>query len=343
MTVFVPFAEGLAALSALLFWLGCFLLLVSYRATLGAVLTALGNLLGSLNIGTPFGTIPLGSALAGPLVALNSTIEAGLATAVSASDRSWHFWMHALASSLTWIGEAVAWDMHEVAKAFAVLRHSTIPGLIATAINAALHPVSFALSELVSHRATEERVLKHAVAAATSAATTAKHAADVAAPKIEPIAKAAAAAAIAVPIPRIGAIERDVSGIKSWIREHEHLLTKAGVVGLVAAALSELGLGNSNCSNNKKLSKGICGLAGKVLDDLLAGLIAIVGSISIVTVAIDYQALLSDLTGEIRTFWRTSAASSDGGDPGLGESNFSGKSKVSNSGPNNPGLGATGF
>ena len=343
MIEFAPILEGLGALVALFAWLGCALILFSYRSTLGALLAALVNALEGLNIGTYFGTIPIGSAIAAPLNAINNIILNGLGLAMSASEYAWHAWMHALASTLTWIGGAVAWDMHEVGKAFqAVVRH-VVPRAIVQRVTTIVRPVTVRVEHAAATAAAGAIGVEAEALAAREAAKIAKLTAELSLPKAEAAATAAVAAATAIPLPRIGHIEHDVEAMKAWIKAKSKVLTGAGVVGLVAAALSELGLSSSRCSNNQKLSKGICGLSTKVLDDLLASLIAIVGTISLVELAEDYQPLFADVATETRTFWRYTMGSGGGGNPGLGQSGFVGALKVSNAGAGNPGLGQTGL
>jgi len=73
---------------------------------------------------------------------------------------------------------------------------------------------------------------------------------------------------------------------------------------VVGYALSKLGLGSQQCSNNKRFAKSVCGMSTKVLDDLLAGLIAIVGTVSLVQLAEEYQKLVPGIEAEVVKFWR---------------------------------------
>jgi len=320
-TEFWPFFEGLGALAALFAWLGAALILFSYRATIGALLSAIVSAIQGISIPTPFGGIDIGRYLAAPISALDNTVNDALSAVVDATQFSWHFWMHALASTLDWIGGALSYDMHEVGKAFQALRRSTIPSLISAAISAALHPLSFLLATLERNTSIGQRLLHGAVSAVEGEVSSLERTALSEIHHLENEAKGAVSAAIAVTLPGIHGLDRDVSGIQAWIKANAKKLTAAGIVGLVAAALENLGLGNSRCSNNKKFTKSVCGLSSKVLDDLLAGLVAIVGSVSLLQFAEEYQKLVPGLTSEIRTFWRVTSGTA-AKDRALGQSGF---------------------
>jgi hypothetical protein len=138
-------------------------------------------------------------------------------------------------------------------------------------------------------------------------------------------------------------IEREAARVRGLIGKYAKILTPAGIVGLVGAAVfSEFGLGSLRCSNNKKLLKGTCGLVPKVLEDLLAGLVAVVGTISIIELAEVYQGLFIDVSGEVLHFWRADLGHTPG-NPVLGDTGFSGSYGVpAGGGARNPALGVSG-
>lgn len=321
MTFFAPAFEGLAAITALLVFVAAWLILQAWRGTFGRLIDGVVSWVSEFGIPTFFGTISIGAYLVAPLGGVNGIVEGALGLVVTSTEWAWHKLFHTLASTIIWIGQSVAYDMHEVGKAFGVLRRTTIPALISDAVQVGTHPIRFIVGQLRSDLHAAERAISADVAAVTSEAHTLEREALARLGHVESDAAGAASAAIAVVLPGLHGLERDVSGIQKWIKEHERLLTKAGIAGLVAGALAELGLGSQSCANNKKFTKSVCGLSSKVLDDLLAGLVAIVGSVSLLQFAEEYQKLVPGLTSEIRTFWRVTSGTA-AKDRALGQSGF---------------------
>jgi len=316
--VFWPVAEGLGALVALFAWLGAALILFAYRSTFGAAFIWIAKKLEVLNFSVLGYGVDIGTKLAGVFTDLDNDILNTLGAVVGTAQGAYHTWMHALSSSITWIGQAVDYDMHEVGKAFGALRRATIPRLISQSIAAAEHPIRFAQAQLTADLAAAERSIGSVLLATQRAVAAAERAAEERLGKLEAGVKGAAASAIAVTLPQIHGLEHDLSGVEAWIKAHTKDFTKVGAAGLVAAALSELGLSSLSCRNNKTLSKGVCGLATKVLDDLLAGLIAVVGTVSLVQLAEEYKKLFPDVASEVTKFWRATVVDA-GRNPGLGE------------------------
>lgn len=272
MTVFWPVAEGLGALVSLFAWLGAALILFAYRSTIGALITLLAGALQDLNFSVLGVSVPLGSILSGPIVGLNSAVERVLGTAVSATQYSWHYWMHALSGSITWIGQAVDYDMHEVGKAFGALRRATIPRLISQSIAAAEHPIRFAQAQLTADLAAAERSIGSDLLATQRAVAAAERAAEERLGKLEAGVKGAAASAIAVTLPQIHGLEHDLSGVEAWIKAHAKDFTVAGITGAVLAVVtSEFSF--LRCNNTKSFLRHLCGLPIKLFEDLLGGVL----------------------------------------------------------------------
>lgn len=118
------------------------------------------------------------------------------------------------------------------------------------------------------------------------------------------VASALAATAGAVTLPRFGQIEADIAALKARLARASGVLTAASAVGIVAYALSKLGLGDSQCSNNKRYSKHICGMERNLLDSLLADTLLLVGTFSLVDFAREMVTVQEAVTEPIRLFWR---------------------------------------
>jgi hypothetical protein len=105
-------------------------------------------------------------------------------------------------------------------------------------------------------------------------------------------------------LPRVGALERDVSNLEKWVSSHRKTLTEAGIVALVAAAVSRLGINWTRCSNSKKYGKRVCGMDPALLDSLLADTLLILGTVSLVEFAEGMQTVVGDAESQIRRFWQ---------------------------------------
>lgn len=287
----------------------CFMVALdfAYALTLGVALLAIANALDYVasNLG-PFGF--LFSSPAGWITSLNNTMHSSIGTGLQATEWAWHKMTHYMASTLAGIGEAMAYVASETLRGFDTLVRYTIPHLIA----AAVAPV--------------ERVARSAADAALSAgrAVPAEVTKVIRITKVLPrevivevpkIAKAATqsvatagAVAGALVFPRLGQIERDLQAAKANVAKLSKWLTVAGAAALVAAGIARLGLGSQNCSNVKKLNKGLCGINPAWIEDLLLGAVSIFGTLSLVKLAEDYQQIIASVSGDVSHFWRADVA-----------------------------------
>lgn len=77
-----------------------------------------------------------------------------------------------------------------------------------------------------------------------------------------------------------------------------------GAVALTGVALARLGLGWVRCSGVARVGKRLCGMDPRSLDDLLAGTLAIVGTISLITFAKEMQAVVEAEANAMRALIR---------------------------------------
>jgi hypothetical protein len=301
---FAVLLEPVVALGALLACALCLLVLYGYKFTLGALLAGFAGILFNVASAIPLGLGGVFTDAGNAILGLDNTILNVLGTGVNATSYAWHRWAQWTAQSFTAIGEAERYVATETLRGFQTMRRAVIPNLIAAAVG----PLGLAIDKAATHTGA---VAKIAVALpAKIEKVYVKAAANVYPTKIEveKIGKAALARAIAVAgglaIPRLGQLERDLAAAQAKLGKIVRTLTPAGVIGLVAAAVAELGLSASKCSNVQKFNKGLCGMNPKWIEDLLLGAVAIFGSLSLVKLAEDYKLLFGDVATEARHFWR---------------------------------------
>lgn len=114
------------------------------------------------------------------------------------------------------------------------------------------------------------------------------------------------AGTVALPFPRIGALERKAKAQAARIGRLEKLLLGGVAVGAVWAALRRLGLGWTRCSNVTKTGKRVCGMDPDLLESLLGATLILAGTISLEQLARELQEpaeLVTDaMHGLIREF-----------------------------------------
>lgn len=320
---FAVLLEPVVALGALLACALCLLVLFGYKFTLGALLAGFAGILFNVASAIPLGLGGVFTDAGNAILGLDNTILNVLGTGVNTTSYAWHRWAQWTAQSFTAIGEAERYVATETLRGFQNLRRQVIPSLIAGAVGV----VGLEVGKLATHAGA---VAKVAVALpAKIEKVYVKAAANVYPTKIEveKIGKAALARAIAVAggltIPRLGQLERDLAAAQAKLGKIVRTLTPAGVIGLVAAAVAELGLSASKCSNVQKFNKGLCGMNPKWIEDLLLGAVAIFGTLSLVDLAEQYGRLLKDVSSEVVHFWRADLGSGHP-DRALGASGFPG-------------------
>ena len=250
----------------------CIALLAAYSHSLGPLLRALAN---ALNIGIPtglFGSIhPFGFLVSG-IRSLDSAINAALVQGVEGTVWAWKQVLHANAVLLN--------DLSAVVGDLAGATEQTLRNLwrhrIPLLINASLGGL---LGLIYGFR----RQLAHLAAQAWHTTTIVTH--TVTAPVVKEITRVErlvthetkvvvyrVQGAIAIPLPRIGPLERDLSNAWKRIRSLGKDLAPAALAGLVlAAVLRELP--HLNCKNNRNLGKHLCSWPVKAFEDLLGGVL----------------------------------------------------------------------
>jgi hypothetical protein len=301
---FAVLLEPVVALGALLACALCLLVLYGYKFTLGALLAGFAGILFNVASAIPLGLGGVFTDAGNAILGLDNTILNVLGTGVNTTSYAWHRWAQWTAQSFTAIGEAERYVATETLRGFQTMRRAVIPSLIAAAVG----PLGLILGRTITHTKSIERVVTVEAPKVTRLVKTAVTNVYPTTIRVEKLGEATLRKAIAVAgglaIPRLGQLERDLAAAQAKLGKIVRTLTPAGVIGLVAAAVAELGLSASKCSNVQKFNKGLCGMNPKWIEDLLLGAVAIFGSLSLVKLAEDYKLLFGDVATEARHFWR---------------------------------------
>jgi hypothetical protein len=333
----MPVAIGLVDLGVLLALIVLVGLSYSYRYTLGALLQALVAALDAIRLPHAFGIggQRIFGVVADGLDKLDHTIRHYLGRGVEDMQAAWNASVSYTATAVNWIGKEIASLSHDTAQAVEGLATVQVPRWVKNRLAAGLAAIAVLKAEVltlghstvkvvertthvVTHRVKviERTVIKPTTAAVPKVIT-----------RVEYIGHAIAQPDIgAIPrtIPGIKALERDFGAVKDRLKGVARTLTPAGIVGLVGAAVFSLfGLSWLRCSNVGKVGKRVCGLNSHILEGLLAGLIAVFGTIGIVKFAEDVQKVVDGFSGEVAGFWRADAPG-PGGDRALGQTGHHG-------------------
>lgn len=269
----------------------CFLIACSfaYNNTFGALLQQLVKL-GSVSIGIPHvASIHPLKPIADAAEVIDNAIRNAIGNGIAGTEWAWHKLIHANAAAFEAIGRIVADVAESVEQTFSDAYHRKIPAMIAVALGP-LGLLAYGLKGQIG-------------ALQKAGTTTVTHVTHITRTVVREI-HTTVTKAISVPLPRIGALERDVTGLEKWVRANRAKLTAAGLAGLVVAALGRLGLGWVRCSRVSRAGKQVCGMDAGLLDSLLADTLIIAGTVSLVEFARGMQTIVADIEEPIRRFWR---------------------------------------
>ena len=306
--------DGVALLAALLVCIVCYMLLVAYKSTLGALL---GVLVNALDVDIPF----VGHVfhfLASGILALDSAINAALVDGVDGSRWALAKMFNFTALLIDRTYDAIA---HAAETQYNAVRW-VVDHLIPSAIGAAVKPLHGAVKSLSHQLAYLWRVvgnLAHAVAhtADTTVPRVIQRTVTVTRVEVEKQTKTVVQA-VAGTLPQVGSIGRTIHGIDETLKETLRKLSPAALAGVfVGSILSLAGMTWLRCGNVRRVGRAVCGLNANTLEGLLAGLLSIFGTIGIVKFAGDIQDVVADFGGEVTHFWRADLAG-PGGDRKLG-------------------------
>jgi hypothetical protein len=295
----MPVVDLIPLILPLLIFVVCWMLLTAYKSTLGALLGLLADALNVSILGQhPFAFISDG------IKAFDSAINASLGQAMIGTKLVFAKVLHAHAILWHDLTGAVADLAEATEKQFRHLPRAVIESIIPAwvyPLRTTVHFLQKLLARVEAKVASLPRLVTNTVTHETTKVIT----------KVEKVTvvkvKAAAVAiprAIGIPLPRVGALERDVRGIDARIRDLLHKVSGAAIAAAVATAIGALGLSWARCSRVKKLGKAVCGLDDKLLDSLLADALVLASTISIVELAKECQGFLGDVEEPLLLFVR---------------------------------------
>jgi hypothetical protein len=283
----VPFAIVAVPFIALIVGLAAWQAAKSWDATFGPILQALADAV-DVSVTLPvihralsFGW--LATAIRNVDTAVRNTVMAWVAHVSHPLVLA----MRAIGNAFTYPARELADLTADVAHTLAAYRRVIVPALIA----AALGPVAAIVYTL------RAQVARLAVRAPVHIVHTITR---VAKPSIVNI----VSRAIAVPMPRIGRLERDWAALRKRVDRLAHRVPAALTVAALTALVARTAFRWVRCAKVGKVGRNVCGMDTDLLDSLLADTLLIVGTISLVELAEGLQAGMGELTPQIRRFWR---------------------------------------
>lgn len=278
--------------------------LLIYRATAKKLLLFIADELDKVNIPTPFGRKHLFGTVSHLVRQLANGIDAGLTSAVRASDGAAAYLWNQLARQVKWLGHFLG-DLTTTLEAKFGWFLLVFPpaALLVGAVEAArrIPAILSAIHRLENRAVTTTTKIVH------DAATVPKVVKTYVTRVVYPAA-IATVGAVAAPLPwvrgRLGGIERDLGGLRKRVGALEKVGIGAGIAAAVAVALSRLGLGWVRCPRVTKAGRQVCGMNADLLDSLLADTLLIAGTVSLVEFAQGMQGITAEITPAIRAFWR---------------------------------------
>jgi hypothetical protein len=324
---------AVAALGVVCVLMACLLLSYAYEHTFHVLLSKVAQVFIDATWNGPFG-IAIGFAFIGhALNSLDNAIRDGLYAGIQGTEWAWHQTVGQFAQLYHDLAHTVEQVSGGTLNALDWLRSNVLP----EAIRLALNPVGTALAALqaqveqllhrtqpVVHDAT--KVIYRDVPQALTKAEQAAIAAQVVVP-------AAVTKVIAIPQAGIDYVGREAGALRRRVDELAKRLAPSALGGVVAASvLGTLGLGWLKCSNVGRVGRRVCGLDSRILDGLLAGLVAVLGGIGLLWFAAEVQAVGHEFSVAVRGFWK-SAGQGPGGDRALGQVGHGSPPRVGASGP----------
>jgi hypothetical protein len=283
-------AWGIAALFSLLACLTCLGLQHAWHGTIGKGLLWLADVLDRAKVSIPhIGSFHLFGPVSAALRATSKNVSHWLAVAALNSQHAWNYTANQTAATFRHVArevEALSRALYGVAHyaKWAVPQYTI--GRIVRLVEAFIEHELVRLAHRLGHRIQIIHKTVQVIAHKTTVVyKTAAHAGTV-------------------------AVEWRGFSIRQWrrtLRRVGRLEKRFGTVafaGLVAAALTRLGLKWLRCSKNKDLAKTVCGMDANLLESLLLDTTAILGAISVVEMARDLQAIEGEAVTLMRGFVR---------------------------------------
>lgn len=294
----------LVPVGLILCFLFLFMLQQGYSASLGAFLQLLATAFDNLSFNIRFiGNVGL-KFIGDGIRAIDNAILHAIGAAMDATHVAFNASLHAIAYMIRETAATMGDLADGTEKSLQTLRHVVIPALIKSGTHwisvslaailkrlTALEHAAGSITHYVTHLVTHE--VTHVVAKTTEITRT-----------VYVKVPAAVTKAVAIPFPRIGALERTEAALGKRVKALEKVAGVAAVGVIASAVLGRLGLGWTRCSKVGRLGKALCGFPESAIDDLLAGAVIVAGSISIVELAKECQAFVTTAEDGLKFFVR---------------------------------------
>ncbi len=255
--------------------------------TFGAVLQALARHVDAVALPLAFGRSINFHFLAQAIRAVDKEVRHLIGVAVTATSAPLVLAIHAVTSLFRYPARELADLTADVTHTIGQLRRVIVPAMLAAKVASIWHHIA-ALEARVGHVLVRPAV--HIVHDITHVVRTST--------------RVIVAKAQAIPLPRIGRLEREAEGLGARIRSLGRRLSPAAAAALVVATLARLGLGWLRCSRVKRVGKQVCGMDENMLESLVADTLLVVGTISLVEFAEGLLAGMDEFTPQIKKFWR---------------------------------------
>lgn len=110
--------------------------------------------------------------------------------------------------------------------------------------------------------------------------------------------------AVAIPFPRIRAVEREAGALGKKIDSLAKKVAPAALAAAIIATIARSSFRFIRCSRTTKAAKHLCGMDDDLLDSLIAGSFLIVGTMSLVEFAEAMQDSMGTIAPQVAKFWR---------------------------------------
>lgn len=310
-----PAAPAIAELGALVGLLIALGLVVVAHKFLGALFHVTGRF-----VDVAIGWVPwLGKKVKGGLLAVEHRVNAALSEVTLGLEKAIAETWHVLAATIEWLGHEIAHTAKVGASLWWYVNAKFPLRIISATVDAlrsAAHFVTKRFTVIERHVIYTTRVLTHPQAGPIASGVkwgTRTVTADLT--RLGRWIRAREAwltHQVAVTIPgelgrlggEVAVFGRTARQALRWARRHERLLLGSGFVALMVHALTKLGAGWIRCGNVRKVGRRTCSMDQALLDDLLAGTLAIVGTISLIEFAHACQSVTPAVEGGLRRLLR---------------------------------------
>lgn len=259
----------------------------SWDYTFGPLLKSLADKIDSFHVRIPHVFTLRFGFLAAAVRSVEATARHEISGAIRYVSRPLVIALQAFGAVVLYPARELAALAVDVAHTLGQLRRVIVPAMIA----AAFGPLAAALYTL------RKQVAALALRAPVHIIT---HTVEVAKPAVVRVVRQA----IAVPLPRVGRLEREAGALGHRIGQLARRVTPAALAAATIATLARVGLGWVRCSRVKDAGKAVCGMDSGLLESLLADTALIVGTVSLVEFARGMQDVTAEVVQPIRAFWR---------------------------------------